>query len=741
MKKHIILLLALSLTLIACGGPDQTSSNAFTSLAPFDAGGLKIGVPTGAKSDAVATERFPDCEIVHYAHTGDGFVALKTEKIDGFCFTRNTMQYVVNQNPDLVLLPEVIADNDLAIGARLGEDALMAEVNAVIALFHENGIRAEMEQRWLGTDLNPVMPEIAAPVAPTRTVIVGLDNADIPMAYMETDGSASGFDAEYALRLGQELNWAIEFAPMEWPALIPALQSGRIDLIISNLNITEERQLSLLLSDVYVTTDIVMMVRASEDAAAQQDGDDIFRPEDFAGKTFAVITGSIWDSILAEYIPDATPVYFNGYTESVMALRQGRVDATFTSIALSPRFSAMYPDLKVLHPPVQEVECAFVFGKDKTLLRESFNAFLQELEADGTYADMEMRWMQNVESPPMPEIPTSGENGRLLFATTGTADVFSFIQDGSPAGFEVELAYRFAGHMGMELEVQLMDFAALIPAVQAGKADFSGNNFAVTAERAQSVDFSDMVYMEGNIVAVRQDMVIEAPSFMESLKTAIDRNLIQEDRWKLLADGLGVSMIITIFSFILATVMGFLVCGLRMSKNRILSSIGRLYVMILRGTPIVVLLMITFYVIFAKSNISGVSVAIIAFGINTAAFIGEILRSAIQTVDKGQVEAARSMGFSKLGGFFSITFPQAVRVAFPVYMSEFISLFKMTAVVGYIAVVDLTKAGDIIRSRTYDAFFPLVFVALVYLLVASVMIGIFGRIERMTNKRLRRDKP
>ena len=254
------------------------------------------------------------------------------------------------------------------------------------------------------------------------------------------------------------------------------------------------------------------------------------------------------------------------------------------------------------------------------------------------------------------------------------------------------------------------------------------------------MDFSDAVHIEGIVVAVRKEGFSDSTGFWESLKTSFERNLIHEDRWKMIVDGLRVSMIITIFAFALATIWAFGVCGLRMSKNRALNLIGRLYVTVLRGTPVVVLLMIAFYIIFAKSSISGVTVAIIAFGANGAAFIGEILRSAILTVDKGQIEAARSMGFGKAGAFFTVTLPQAARVAFPVYMSEFISLFKMTAVVGYIAVVDLTKAGDIIRSRTYDAFFPLIFIALVYLTVASVMIFLFGRAERLTNKRLRREK-
>jgi len=284
-----------------------------------------------------------------------------------------------------------------------------------------------------------------------------------------------------------------------------------------------------------------------------------------------------------------------------------------------------------------------------------------------------------------------------------------------------------------------MDFTALIPSLESGRIDIIVDMMAATDERREAIDFSDPYYISGhNFLLLSADVPQTTESFWESLKTAFERNLIQEDRWKMVVEGLQVSLTITVFAFALATTLGFGVCGLRMSKNPVLRAIGSIYVSILRGTPIVVLLMITFYIIFARSSLSGTMVAIIAFGANGAAFIGEIIRSAISTIDKGQAEAARSMGFSKTGAFLTVTFPQAVRVAFPVYMSEFVSLFKMTSVVGYIAIIDLTKAGDIIRSRTYDAFFPLIMVALVYLIAASLMIWLLNFINRKTNKRLRR---
>jgi polar amino acid transport system substrate-binding protein len=318
-------------------------------------------------------------------------------------------------------------------------------------------------------------------------------------------------------------------------------------------------------------------------------------------------------------------------------------------------------------------------------------------------------------------------------------------------GYSPELARRIGQKLGRRIEFVNLDFAALIPALESEKIDCIVDIMSATEERKLSINFSETYYSAGQNILKRRDdaaAVITGESgtatakisFWESLEKSFTQNLLVENRWKLIVNGLAVSLIITVFAFLLATLLGFLVCGLRMNKNPVLSAVGKLYISVLRGTPVLVLLMITFYIIFAKSSISGTLVAIIAFGLNGAAFIGEIFRSAVLTIDKGQIEAARSMGFSKVGAFFTVTLPQAARVAFPVYKSEFISMFKMTSIVGYVAIMDLTKAGDIIRSRTYDAFFPLIFVALVYLLTASLMIFIFDKIDKATNKRLRRNQ-
>ena len=208
---------------------------------------------------------------------------------------------------------------------------------------------------------------------------------------------------------------------------------------------------------------------------------------------------------------------------------------------------------------------------------------------------------------------------------------------------------------------------------------------------------------------------------MDSIISSFVNNIIVEDRYMLIVDGLVTTITITILSVIFGILLGSLICLMRMSGRRILSAFARIYVSILRGTPLLVLLMLIFYVVFASVNISPVLVAVIAFGLNFAAYSSEIFRNGINSVPKGQTEAGLSMGFSNFQTFVLIILPQALKRIIPVLKGEIITLLKSTSIVGYIAVQDLTKASDLIRARTFDPFFPLVLIAIIYFLLSKLL--------------------
>ena len=201
-----------------------------------------------------------------------------------------------------------------------------------------------------------------------------------------------------------------------------------------------------------------------------------------------------------------------------------------------------------------------------------------------------------------------------------------------------------------------------------------------------------------------------------------------------LVKGLSNTLVITVFAVLIGILLGFIVAIIRTTYERsgnlkILNSICSLYLTIIRGTPVMVQLLIMFYVIFSSSN-NKILVAVLTFGINSGAYVAEIVRSGIQSIDVGQLEAGRSLGFSYAQTMRLIIIPQAIKNVLPALMNELIVLLKETSVCGYIGLMDLTKGGDIIRSRTYEAFLPLIAVALIYLVIVCGLQALAKRLER-----------
>ena len=213
-----------------------------------------------------------------------------------------------------------------------------------------------------------------------------------------------------------------------------------------------------------------------------------------------------------------------------------------------------------------------------------------------------------------------------------------------------------------------------------------------------------------------------------------ERNLIHQDRWLSLLRGLGMTIELTVGAILLGTLLGIVLCLMKLSSSKILRGISQAYIRVFRGTPLVVQLLIIYFGVFgsisALRTVPKEAAAIVAFGLNSAAYIAELLRGGIVAVDHGQVEAGRSLGLSSWQTMCSIVLPQGIKIAFPTYTQEFIVLIKETAIAGYIALEDLTKKGDIIRSRTFSAWYPLLTVAIVYLVLTTTLEIIFGRVER-----------
>ncbi len=225
----------------------------------------------------------------------------------------------------------------------------------------------------------------------------------------------------------------------------------------------------------------------------------------------------------------------------------------------------------------------------------------------------------------------------------------------------------------------------------------------------------------------------------EELKSQFILNFITEDRWLSLFKGLEITLVITFFAVILGFVLGFSVAVVRniydnTKRLKFLNFICNIYLTVIRGTPVVVQLLIIYFVIFSSMRVDKSVAAILAFGINSGAYQAEIFRSGINSVPKGQMEAGRSLGFNYAQTMIFIIMPQAIKNILPTLANEFIVLMKETSVAGYIALEDLTKAGDVIRSRTYSAMMPFLAVALLYLIMVMLFSYLVKLLERSLAK-------
>lgn len=235
-----------------------------------------------------------------------------------------------------------------------------------------------------------------------------------------------------------------------------------------------------------------------------------------------------------------------------------------------------------------------------------------------------------------------------------------------------------------------------------------------------------------------ENMLNGIQGFFTRFQELFIQDFIEKDRWVYLKDGLLVTLQITFFAVIIGILIGFIIAIIRTThdktgKLKILNVFAKVYLTVIRGTPIVVQLLIIYFIIFASVDIDKVLVACLAFGINSGAYVAEIVRGGINSIDEGQFEAGRSLGFNYFQTMVYIIMPQAFKNIVPSLANEFIVLLKETSVAGYIALEDLTKGGDIIRSQTYDAYLPLLGVAAIYL----VLVLIFEKLVAILERRLR----
>ena len=470
----------------------------------------------------------------------------------------------------------------------------------------------------------------------------------------------------------------------------------------------------------------------------------------------AVPIGTFMDIWASREFPKAQITQFSSTADLILSLQSGRSDLVLLDSVSAHAQAALTPDLAIIHDGLAPSPIAAAFTLQNQALRGRFNQFLAQLQANGTLAQMHQRWFvaqpQQVQMPDI-AVPTKGTPLRV-----GTSLILGlpFVSraDGRYIGHDIELAQRFAQHLGVPLQFVPMEFETLIASLAANKIDTIIANLTVTPEREKQVAFSQPYNHETLAVLARSkdlatpiteiaaaattDTATLSPGWLNQLTASLTSTFITEQRWRLVMEGLWITLAVSLLATLFGTVLGAGICALRMAPQPWLQQIGRLYIGVIRGLPVLLLLMLTYYVASDHIDLHPVFAPVLAVGMNLAAYVAEIFRSGVRGIDPGQYEAGIAMGFSRFATFTHFILPQAVQRILPVYRGEFISLIKMTSIVGYIGVMDLTKASDIIRSRTFEAFFPLLMVSLAYFLVIWLLGLLLDQIEKRSNPAWRR---
>lgn len=708
-----------------------------------DATHAKIGAMTGTTGEALVAKRFPEAQLKSFDDIMDAVIALKSGQLDAIVTSFPLAFQISKTNPDLGTLPESLDNEDTAIALKKGNDELLASLNRIITELKRDGTLESMKKRWFKADFSPYQ-EMDIPLPTEGNVLrIGVSATREPFSFVDKDGRVTGHDGELARMISAKLQRPIEFSNMKFSALLPALQSGKIDLIVTGMTATDERKKKVDFTQPYFINAQVMLVKKSTDRK-------LTSATDLSDKRIGVMLGTVHDTYAMEHFPKATILQYKSPSDLILAVKSGKVDA-----AMYTRESMLVilrddHALGLLGDSLFTSPMGMGFSKGNDQFRSSFNQFLGQIKQNGVYDDMVNRWIKTG-CLQMPEIAQGKTDGVLVVGNVSDKGLpFTVVKDNQLIGFDIELSKRFAAAIGKEIKFADMEFGSLIAALVAGKINMIASTLIITEERKKKVDFSD-IYYEINAtffalkerIASTEAVTDSAPasiSFFKGISNSFQSNIIQENRYLLILDGLKTTVIISVLAAVFGTLLGALVCFMRMSKKASLNLPAKIYISVLRGIPVLVLLMITFYVIFASININPVLVAVIAFGMNFAAYSAEIFRTGILGVDRGQTEAGHSLGFTKVSTFLHIVLPQTVRRILPVYKGEFISLVKMTSIVGYIAVQDLTKASDIIRSRTFDAFFPLIMVAILYFAVSWFLMQGLEYLERRTDPKQRRRK-
>lgn len=692
---------------------------------------VKFSVDTGSVLDAYLSKQFPDCEVINFTSPADRYLAVEEGKVTAYFSDGPKVKAVVKEKEDLYYLSDdrFVSPLGFAFSKTEVGEKLQGQMNEFLDELSSDGTLTLLTDKWIenqaldtvdDSDIKNINGEIN----------VTLNSNNQPFLYLYNN-KYTGIEYDILVRFCRKYGYSMNINDATLDGTVAALSSCKSDLGSSGLTITEERKKSLLFSSPYYIANAKCIVL--------KDNLDVeIDPLDYLyNKNIGVLSGTMHLDVANRYIPSANIKFFSTTTDMFTALSLGKVDAIIDDECICGLFLKEFDNLYIAKI-VDSQDYAFMMPKNDfgNTLKEELSEYINSIKQSGELDKLQEYWLEDIKYKEFDYDALSGDKViRVTYLQDGLP--FSYVSNNSPAGIEIEIIYNFAKEHGYSLELTPLTFDAGLAYLTTGKSDICLGGIVITEEREKQFNFSTPFYVGGNGFVMANDNVKTKISVLDYIKEGINKTFIVENRYQLFIDGIKSTIGITLLSVLFGTILGVILFALFRLNSKIINSIISGISWFMKSMPVVVLLMILYYVIFSKSTIDGFWISIFAFTLLFAITVFGIFKTCFLAIDIGQYEASYALGYSKLQTFFKIILPQMGPIFIPSYSSEIVSLIKSTSIVGYIAVQDLTKVSDVVRSRTFDAFFPLISTTIIYFVIMFVFTIILGMVARKIDPRRR----
>ena len=740
--------------------PQKTVSQAFSAFS-----GKRIGAPVGTIMPDIVKKKIPDAKIVYFDVFANMIEELKLGKLDAFALDEPLILSLEKENSNFTHIDESLGDiiNAFVFPKDPENNPLADELDEYIRRITSNGTLDELRSIWFGDDESRKTVIDYRNFPDTNgTIRIALDSETPTFAYIKNN-MLVGYEINIILGFCREKGYRPNFQQMNFGSILSAVSSRKCDVGIGAITITEERAESVRFSEpICFLRTLLMFLKPQQQEKTKSPllsrNPKYSTTAELDGKPIGMQPGIIdWEEWVAKNLPNSQVQYYNTYPDLVSAMKTHKIEGFLVDSPVLELMATEDNEITAINEPIGETfgyHFVFAMTKKGKALSDEMSEYIRKIKASGELDSIISKWEGADESQKIPpdfsKLPA--KRGTIIFAAEGSYPPLIYYKGTKLAGIDIDIATRFSAEYGYGLDTETMFFDAMIPAINSGKVDFAGT-FTPSDEHKEALYYSEAYCELTSLIACLTseatpateissekippaNLKENAPSFWNDIVTSIQKTFIRENRWQLFLEGIMDTMIITVSSILCGILLGFAAFMFCRTGSMIANIITKVSVWLIKGTPIVVLLMILYYIIFGRVNVNGMIVAIIAFTLTFGTSVYRMLTFGTGAVDHGQTEAAYALGFTDLQTFFTVILPQAALHFMPSFKEEVTMLIKSTSVVGYIAVQDLTKMGDIVRSRTYEAFFPLIAVAVIYFILAGLLNTIVNIIQlRITPSR------